>query len=293
MTALQKSLPLVTDIVKFFAPAKLNLFLHVIGRRPDGYHLLQSVFTLVDYGDHLEIDVRDDGHIRRRNMIAGVPAESDLAIRAAVALKAAAGSQLGADISLKKRTPMGAGLGGGSSDAASALIALNQLWKLGLPDAQLKEIGLSLGADVPFFIQGRSAFVEGIGELLTPVVVPPWWYVVVTPKVHVPTPFVFTHPDLTRTTPTVKIMDFSATGLANYRNDLQPVVLKAFPAVASGLALLSAASKKSLFGARMTGSGASLFAAFESESDAREAFQKLSPKITGFVARGLEKHPHL
>jgi 4-diphosphocytidyl-2-C-methyl-D-erythritol kinase len=116
---------------------------------------------------------------------------------------------------------------------------------------------------------------------------------VVTPKVHVPTPFVFTHPDLTRTTPTVKIADFSATGLANYRNDLQPVVLKAFPAVASGLALLSAASKKSLFGARMTGSGASLFAAFESESDAREAFQKLSPKITGFVARGLEKHPHL
>ena len=279
--------------MKFFAPAKLNLFLHVIGRRPDGYHLLQSVFTLVDYGDHLEIDVRADGHIRRRNMIAGVPAESDLAIRAAVALKAAAGSQLGADISLKKRTPMGAGLGGGSSDAASALIALNQLWKLGLPDAQLKEIGLSLGADVPFFIQGRSAFVEGIGELLTPVVVPRWWYVVVTPKVHVPTPFVFTHPDLTRTTPPVKIADFSATGLANYRNDLQPVVLKAFPAVASGLALLSAASKKSLFGARMTGSGASLFAAFESESDAREAFQKLSPKITGFVARGLEKHPHL
>jgi 4-diphosphocytidyl-2-C-methyl-D-erythritol kinase len=290
---LQKSLPLVTDIVKVFAPAKLNLFLHVIGRRPDGYHLLQSVFTLVDYGDHLEINVRDDGHIRRRNVIAGVPAENDLAIRAAVALKAAAGSQLGADISMQKRTPMGAGLGGGSSDAASVLIALNQSWKLGLPDAQLKKIGLSLGADVPFFIQGRSAFVEGIGELQTPVVVPPWWYVVVTPKVHVPTPFVFTHPDLTRTTPTVKIEDFSATGLANYRNDLQPVVLKAFPEVASGLALLSAASQKSLFGARMTGSGASLFAAFESESDAREAFQKLSPKITGFVARGLEKHPHL
>ncbi|MFM7460718.1 MAG: 4-(cytidine 5'-diphospho)-2-C-methyl-D-erythritol kinase [Burkholderiales bacterium] len=286
-------MPLVTHIVKFFAPAKLNLFLHVIGRRPDGYHLLQSVFTLVDYGDHLEIDVRDDGHIRRRNVIAGVPAERDLAIRAAVALKATAGSQLGADISLQKRTPMGAGLGGGSSDAASVLIALNQQWKLGLPDAQLKKIGLSLGADVPFFIQGRSAFVEGIGELLTPVVVPPWWYVVVTPKVHVPTPFVFTHPDLTRTTPTVKIADFSATGFANYRNDLQPVVLKAFPEVASGLALLSAASKKSLFGARMTGSGASLFAAFESESDAREAFQKLSPKINGFVARGLEKHPHL
>jgi 4-diphosphocytidyl-2-C-methyl-D-erythritol kinase len=279
--------------MKFFAPAKLNLFLHVVGRRPDGYHLLQSVFTLVDYGDSLEIDIRDDGGIRRCNDVANVPPESDLAIRAAIALKAAAGSQLGADISVQKRTPTGAGLGGGSSDAASVLIALNGLWKLNLSTTQLQRIGLKLGADVPFFLQGRSAFAEGVGELLTPVVIPPWWYVVVTPKVHVPTPFVFAQPDLTRTTPTVKIADFSATGLANYHNDLQPVVLKAFPEVASALALLSAASKKSIFGARMTGSGASLFAAFESESDAREAFQHLSPKITGFVARGLDQHPHL
>jgi 4-diphosphocytidyl-2-C-methyl-D-erythritol kinase len=279
--------------MKFFAPAKLNLFLHVVGRRPDGYHLLQSVFTLVDYGDSLEIDIRDDGHIRRRNDVAGVPPEADLAIRAAIALKVATGSPLGADITVQKRIPMGAGLGGGSSDAASVLIALNQLWQLGLSPTQLQEIGLTLGADVPFFVQGRSAFAEGVGERLTPVVIPPWWYVVVTPKVHVPTPFVFTHPDLTRTTPTVKIADFSATGLANYHNDLQPVVLKAFPAVASGLALLSAVSNKSVFGARMTGSGASLFAAFESESDAREAFQQLSPEITGFVARGLDQHPHL
>jgi 4-diphosphocytidyl-2-C-methyl-D-erythritol kinase len=277
----------------FFAPAKLNLFLHVVGRRPDGYHLLQSVFTLVDFGDSLEIVVRGDGEIRRCNDVADVPPESDLAIRAAIALKAATGSPLGSDISLQKRIPMGAGLGGGSSDAASVLVALNGLWKLDLSTTQLQKIGLKLGADVPFFVQGRSAFAEGVGEVLTPVVIPPWWYVVVTPKVHVPTPFVFTQPDLTRTTPTVKIADFSATELANYHNDLQPVVLKAFPEVASGLALLSAASKKSIFGARMTGSGASLFAAFESESDAREAFQQLSPKITGFVARGLDQHPHL
>ena len=277
----------------FFAPAKLNLFLHVVGRRPDGYHLLQSVFTLIDYGDSLEIDVRGDGDIRRRNDMVGLTSESDLAIRAAVALKAATGSPLGADISVLKRTPMGAGLGGGSSDAASVLIALNALWKLGLSTAQLQKIGLTLGADVPFFVQGRSAFAEGVGELLTPVAIPQWWYVVITPKIHVPTPFVFAHPDLTRTTPAVKIADFSATGLANYHNDLQPVVLKAFPEVASGLARLSAASKKSIFGARMTGSGASLFAAFESESDAREAFQQLSPKNTGFVARGLDQQPHL
>ena len=279
--------------MKFFAPAKLNLFLHVVGRRPDGYHLLQSVLTLVNYGDDLEIDVRADGEIRRISELHGVPAISDLAIRAAAALKAASGSPLGADIGVLKRTPMGAGLGGGSSDAASVLLALNRLWKVDLSRVQLQQIGLTLGADVPFFVGGQSAFAEGVGERLTPVAIPPWWYVVVTPNVHVPTPFVFTHPDLTSATPTVKIADFSATGLANYHNDLQPVVLKAFPEVASGLAMLSAVSRKSVFGARMTGSGASLFAAFESKDDAREAFEQLSPKITGFVARGLDQHPHL
>ncbi|MBC7622842.1 MAG: 4-(cytidine 5'-diphospho)-2-C-methyl-D-erythritol kinase, partial [Aeromicrobium sp.] len=194
--------------MKFFAPAKLNLFLHVVGRRPDGYHLLQSVFTLVNYGDDLEIDVRADGEIRRISELHGVPAISDLAIRAAAALKAASGSPLGADIGVLKRTPMGAGLGGGSSDAASVLLALNRLWKVDLSQIQLQQIGLTLGADVPFFVGGQSAFAEGVGERLTPVAIPPWWYVVVTPNVHVPTPFVFTHPDLTRATPTVKIADF-------------------------------------------------------------------------------------
>jgi 4-diphosphocytidyl-2-C-methyl-D-erythritol kinase len=275
------------------APAKLNLFLHIIGRREDGYHLMQSAFTLLDYGDTLNFSTREDGQIKRGNDVVGVPPETDLAVRAAVALKAASGTTLGANIEVTKRIPMGAGLGGGSSDAATTLLVLNRLWNLRWPNQTLQEIGLSLGADVPFFVAGHTAFAEGVGEVLSPIAIPAWWYVVVTPKQHVPTPFVFQHPDLTRSTPPVKIADFSATGLANYHNDLQPVVLKAFPAVAAGLAMLSEVSKKSVFGARMTGSGASLFAAFESESDAREAFQVLSPKITGFVARGMDKHPLL
>lgn len=277
----------------YFAPAKLNLFLHVTGRRDDGYHLLQSVFTLIDFGDELDIRIREDGKILRLNDVPGIPVESDLSIRAARRLQQASNCRLGAEIRIIKRTPMGAGLGGGSSDAAAVLLALERLWKLTLGPGRLSEIGLTLGADVPFFLGGVSAFVEGVGEQLTPVRLPSWWYVVLTPAVHVPTPFVFAHSDLTRSTPSVKIADFSAATLANYQNDLQAVVLKAFPAVADGLAMLSEVSKKSEFGARMTGSGASVFAAFESEIDAREAFKQLSPKNTGFVARGLDKHPML
>lgn len=279
--------------MKFFAPAKLNLFLHVIGRRADGYHLLQSVFTLIDFGDDIDIHVRDDGVIRRVNDVAGVPVASDLAIRAANALQQATGTTQGADIAVTKRTPMGAGLGGGSSDAATVFLALNQRWRTGLSNAELQKLGLSLGADVPFFVGGRSAFVEGVGEVLTHVQVPAWWYVVITPQVHVPTPFVFTHPDLTRTTLPVKIADFSATACASWHNDLQAVVLKAFPEVAAAYAALSAVAQQSIFGARMTGSGASLFAAFEQEIDARNVLSALSPKFTGFVARGLDVHPAL
>jgi 4-diphosphocytidyl-2-C-methyl-D-erythritol kinase len=277
--------------MKFLAPAKLNLFLHVIGRRADGYHLLQSVMTLVDFGDELEIAVRDDGKICRLNDLPGVDEKHDLAIRAALALQAAVQTPLGASIGVHKRIPMGAGLGGGSSDAATTLLALNHLWRAGLSNAALCEIGLSLGADVPFFVAGQSAFAEGVGERLTPVRLPDWWYVVLNPAAHVPTPFVFGHPDLTRDTPAVKIADFSAAILASCKNDLQAVVLKAFPVVAVGLAALSEVSKKSVFGARMTGSGAGVFAAFETEADARDAFQQLSPENTGFVASGLGKHP--
>jgi len=278
----------------YFAPAKLNLFLHVNGRRAEGYHLLQSLFVLLDYGDSLTIRVRDDGKICRINNLPNVAEEADLAIRSALALQNASNCPLGADITVFKMTPTGAGLGGGSSDAATVLMALNLLWQCQFSPARLREIGLRLGADVPFFIFGQSAFAEGVGEVLTPATVPTWWYVVATPEVHVPTPFVFNHPDLTRTTLPVKIADFSATILANYQNDLQIVVLKAFPSVAASFDALSAVSNKSLFGARMTGSGAGHFAAFATEQEARaalNAYQQLSLKNTGFVARGLEKHP--
>lgn len=276
------------------APAKLNLFLHVIGRRADGYHLLQSAFTLIDFGDTLKFRVRDDGVIQRVTTLAHVPADTDLAVRAARLLQTRTGVSQGVDIWLTKRTPMGGGLGGGSSDAATTLIALNHLWKTGLSSDILQELGLELGADVPFFVFGRAAFAEGVGEALTEIAVPPWWYVVLSPPVSVPTATVFSSPELTRDTLPLKIADFSATGLGtrgDLRNDLQAVVLKAFPVVSSHLAALQGVSQKSAFGARMTGSGASVFAAFEREQDAREALAKLPPKIKGFVAQGLQTHP--
>ncbi|MFN7219406.1 MAG: 4-(cytidine 5'-diphospho)-2-C-methyl-D-erythritol kinase [Burkholderiales bacterium] len=276
---------------QFFAPAKLNLFLHVLGRRDDGYHELESLFTLIDFGDALDIDARSDGVIRRVNGVENIPEDADLAIRAARGLQVISNTKLGADIRVRKSTPKGAGLGGGSSDAATVLLALDRLWNLNLSRARLAEIGLGLGADVPFFVGGQTALAAGVGERLTPVQIPRWWYVVVTPDVHVPTPFVFKHPNLTRNTPSLKIADFSAAILASCKNDLQAVVLKEFPAVAAALAALSVVSKKSLFGARMTGSGASVFAAFDTEKKAQEAFNQLPPGITGFVAQGLDKHP--
>lgn len=275
------------------APAKLNLFLHVTGRRGDGYHLLQSLFVLIDHADRLEIGVREDGVISRGSILAGVPEDADLVVRAAKALKAAAGSELGADISVEKHIPMGGGLGGGSSDAASVLLALNSLWQIGFSRTRLMEIGIGLGADVPFFIHGTNAWAEGVGEQLLTLEVPAWWYLVLVPAAHVPTPYVFQHPELTRNTNPLKITDFSADALAGTRNDLQAVVVKAFPAVAASLSALQAVCQKSVFGARMTGSGACVFAAFESEQDARCAQQQLAPEIKGFVAKGLMKHPLL
>lgn len=273
------------------APAKLNLFLHVVGRRADGYHLLQSAFTLIDFGDEMRVTRREDGLIRRISELPGVDEQDDLVVRAARKLQAATGTLFGADIELVKRIPMGGGLGGGSSDAASTLLLLNRLWQAGLPAIGLQELGLSLGADVPFFIFGRSAWAEGVGEVLQPIEIPAWWYVVICPSVTVSTPVVFGHPELTRNTIPSKIADFSASGLAVMGNDLQPVVLKQFPAVAASLAALRAVSQKSIFGARMTGSGACVFAAFESEQDARDAFRQLKPGYSGFVAQGLRKHP--
>jgi len=273
------------------APAKLNLFLHVVGRRSDGFHLLQSVFVLLDFGDKLHLELRDDGRIRRTSTLPGVAEEEDLVVRAARMLQRESKSRLGVDISVEKRIPMGGGLGGGSSDAASTLLALNRLWGLNISRERLRDMALSLGADVPFFVFGRNAWAEGVGESLQALDVPAWWYVVLTPAAKVPTPFVFNQPELTRNTIRLKIADFSANGFADTRNDLQPIVMKAFPAVASSVHALAAVSQKSIFGARMTGSGACVFAAFEQERDARGAFQKLQPEHQGFVAQGLRKHP--
>ena len=278
------------------APAKLNLFLHVIGRRPGGYHLLQSVFVLLDAGDTIHVSTRNDGVIRRTSNLAGVREEDDLVVRAARLLKREAGTThentaLGADIGVDKNIPMGGGLGGGSSDAATTLLALNRLWKLNYSTEKLQRLGLALGADVPFFIFGHDAFAEGVGEQLAAVEVPRWWYLVLTPPVQVPTPDIFAHPELTRNTLPLKITDFSAHGLVNTHNDLQGVVLKGFPAVFRYLEALQSASQKSVFGARMTGSGACVFAAFEFERDARDAFDRLLPEYKGFIAQGLSRHP--
>lgn len=273
------------------APAKLNLFLHVVGQRADGYHLLQSVFVLLDYGDTITLDLCAGGAISRTSDSPNIPEDADLAVRAARLLQRECDVRRGVNISVEKRIPIGGGLGGGSSDAASVLLALNRLWRTDLSNQRLQAIGLSLGADVPFFVRGRDAWAEGVGEKLSPVDVPAWWYLVLAPAVSVSTPFVFRHPELTRNSIPLKIADFSAGRLADTRNDLQAIVVKAFPAVAASLAALQAVSQKSVFGARMTGSGACVFAAFEAEQDARNALAQLPPEHTGFVAKGLKQHP--
>ncbi len=271
------------ELKPFPAPAKLNLFLHVTGRRADGYHLLQSVFRLVDYSDTVWLGVRRDGRIERLADVPGVPADQDLTVRAARLLQEATACPLGADIHLEKRLPMGGGLGGGSSDAATVLLALNRLWNLGLPRQRLEELALRLGADVPVFVYGRSAFAEGVGEKLTPIPLPPAWYVVLIPPVAVATAGVFAAPELTRNTPPIKIADFlSGAG----RNDLQPVVVKEYPEVARHLDWLGRFGE-----ARMTGSGACVFLATEDEAGAHAILRELPRDMQGFVARGLDRHP--
>ena len=274
---------MANELKPYPAPAKLNLFLHVTGRRPDGYHLLQSVFRFVDYGDTVWLGVRPDGQIRRLEDIPGVPEAQDLTVRAAKLLQETTACTLGADIRLEKRLPMGGGLGGGSSDAATVLLALNRLWELALPRQRLQELSLQLGADVPVFVFGQSAFAEGVGEVLAPIALPPAWYVVLIPPVAVATAGVFAAPELTRNTPPIKIADFlSGAG----RNDLQSVVEKKYPEVARYLGRLGR------FGdARMTGSGACVFLAMPDEASARSILQELPQDMQGFVARGLDRHP--
>lgn len=273
------------------APAKLNLFLHVVGRRADGYHLLQSLFRLIDGGDLLRFAPRADGRILRARPLAGVPEAHDLCLRAARLLQETSGTRRGVEIALEKRLPMGGGLGGGSSDAATVLLALNRLWGLNWPRARLQALALRLGADVPFFVFGRNALAEGVGEVLRPVDLPPAWYLVIAPPVQVPTAGIFADPHLTRDTKPIKMADFSAGWGADGRslagrNDLEPVVCARYPEVARALAWLRQHAE-----ARMTGSGACVFAPFAAEQDARAVLARMPQGMNGWVARGLDEHP--
>jgi len=269
------------------APAKLNLFLHVTGRRADGYHSLQTAFRLIDLADTLRFKPREDGRVTLRRPLAGVPPEQDLCLRAVALLKHASGHEGGVEIELEKRIPMGGGLGGGSSDAATTLIALNHLWRLGLKRGELQQLALKLGADVPLFVFGENAFAEGVGEELTPLALAQAWYLVLVPPVEVPTAAVFAAPELTRDAKPIKITAFF-DGLKQraLRNDLEPVVSKRYPEVARHLAWLKRHGE-----ARMSGSGACVYAEFSNEAAARAAHAHLPQGMRGLVARGLERHP--
>ena len=265
------------------APAKLNLFLHVVGRRADGYHLLQTVFRFIDVADSLRCEPRRDGRIVLATPLPGVPAETDLVVRAATALRDATGVTAGVTLHVDKRLPLGGGLGGGSSDAATTLMALNRLWGTGLDSPSLQRVGLPLGADVPIFIYGMSAFAEGVGEVFTRVEAPSAWYLVLVPPVSVPTPAIFGAPGLRRDTPPIAARDWRP-GLG--RNDLEPVACALYPEVARHLDWLRA------FGdARMSGSGACCFVAFSNAEQAQKAWSEMPSDMKGFVARGLDRHP--
>jgi len=272
------------DALSVAAPAKVNLFLHVTDRRTDGYHTLESLFTLIDWADIVTLETRADRAIVRTQPTPGVDERDDLAMRAAHALREATGVTHGVTITVDKRVPMGAGLGGGSADAASVLLALNRLWRLGLSRPALAAIGARLGADVPFFVHGETALARGVGDLLTPVSMPTLWLALAVPKVQVSTAEIFAAPNLTRATPSAKIDVFSE---GYGRNDLESVASAKFPGVARAIAVLKRASPS----ARMTGSGGGAFAAFASEADARAALVGMPREFATRVARTLPRHP--
>lgn len=271
------------------APAKLNLFLHVTGRRADGYHTLQTVFQFLDYSDRLDFRLRDDGRICRPAGPSDISENEDLTVRAARRLREVAKPAAGAgvEIHLRKRLPTGAGLGGGSSDAATTLVALNRLWGAGLPVDELAALGLELGADVPVFVRGRAAWAEGVGEQLIPVAdLPEPWFLVVQPAIQVATREVFQAPELTRNSPPITIVGFRA-GLGH--NDFEPVVRRRYPEIARALDWLDERSHGG--GARLTGSGACVFAAFASEADAQAIEAQVPRDWQAFVARGCNQSP--
>ena len=260
------------------APAKLNLMLHITGRRPDGYHELQTLFQFLDYGDELSFALRDDGEVHLQTEIADVPHDSNLIVRAARALKEQSGCPLGVDIWLKKILPMGGGIGGGSSDAATTLLGLNHLWQLDWDEDRLAALGLKLGADVPVFVRGHAAFAEGIGEILTPVTPEEPWYLVLVPQVSVSTAEIFSDPLLTRDTAPIKVRPVPK---GNSRNDCLPVVTRRYPEVGNALNLLGKFTE-----AKLTGTGSCVFGAFPSKAEADKVSALLTETLTGFVAKG-------
>ena len=269
----------------FPAPAKLNLMLHIVGRREDGFHLLQTVFQFLDISDEIGLRLRTDGLVNRVNQIPGVPAEDDLVVKAAQMFARLSNVFPGVDIEVRKNIPMGGGLGGGSSDAATVLLALNSLCNSGLSVDALAHSGLQLGADVPVFVRGHACWAEGVGEKITPVELPEPWFVVLDPGVHVSTAEVFSHSDLTRSTPLTTIAAFLA-GAGH--NDCAPVVQKQYPEIASAMQWLSEFSP-----AKLTGTGACVFAEFASEKEAKAVFEQVPNEYKGFVARGLNRSPLL
>lgn len=260
------------------APAKLNLMLHILGRRPDGYHELQTIFQFLDYGDELSFALREDGDVRLQTEIEGVPHDSNLIVKAARALKEQSGCVQGVDIWLKKVLPMGGGIGGGSSDAATTLLGLNHLWQLGWDEDRLAALGLKLGADVPVFVRGHAAFAEGVGEILTPVTPEEPWYVVLVPQVSVSTAEIFSDPLLTRDTPPIKVRPVPK---GNSRNDCLPVVARRYPDVRNALNLLGKFTE-----AKLTGTGSCVFGAFPNKAEADKVSALLTETLTGFVAKG-------
>nr|WP_159465452.1 4-(cytidine 5'-diphospho)-2-C-methyl-D-erythritol kinase [Scandinavium goeteborgense] len=271
------------------SPAKLNLFLYITGQRADGYHTLQTLFQFLDYGDTITIDVRHDGELRLLTPVDGVPNEENLIIRAArMLMRAAAESDrlpegAGADISIDKRLPMGGGLGGGSSNAATVLVALNHLWRCGLSVDELATMGLTLGADVPVFVRGHAAFAEGVGEVLTPVTVPEKWYLVAHPGVSIPTPVIFSDPELPRNSPHRSIETLLK---CEFSNDCEVIARKRFRKVDAALSWLLEYAPS-----RLTGTGACVFAEFDTESAARQVLEQAPEWLQGFIARGVNISP--
>lgn len=281
-----------TQLLACPAPAKINLFLHIIGRRADGYHLLQSVFQLIDRCDYLDFTIREDSAIQRLNEVQGVPAEQDLVIRAAKLLQTHTKSKFGADISLTKHLPMGGGLGGGSSDAATTLLALNYLWNCQLGRQELMALGLQLGADVPFFLCGANAFVEGIGEQIQTISTKEQWFVIIEPGVHVPTPSIFSAKELTRDTKVVRITDFPDATNATWKNDLQAVACTLHSEIKDAIDWLSQFELSAgLASAKMTGSGSCVFCSFDDEDSAKKICAQVPKQWKSWVAKSLQQHP--